>query len=273
MSGAPRPTSLHLPAALPPRARNVLQTSIAAPVVLFEMVTLGSTLFLLARHIPGLQEPLTHAWCRQVLFWGGVDLSVEGTQNVDPEARYVFISNHQSHMDVPCIISALPTRVRFIAKRSLFKIPVFGQALRAIGTVDIDRRDRADTLRRLHDAQRGVGQRCSLHFFAEGTRSPDGRLLPFKKGAAAMALALQVPLVPVALVGTRKIFPKGAMTTRTGRALVHIGRPISVGPEDTVEERHRLLRLARAEVVAMLAAHGEPVDETGGGVEEVVGGG
>ena len=68
MSGQPPPTSLHLPAGLPPGARSVVQTCLAAPVVLFEMVTMGSTLFLLGRHLPGLQEPLTHAWCRQVLF-------------------------------------------------------------------------------------------------------------------------------------------------------------------------------------------------------------
>jgi 1-acyl-sn-glycerol-3-phosphate acyltransferase len=273
MSQRPERGSLHLPKALPDRARSLLQTAIASPIVGAHTVTMSLTVVTLGRLFPALREFLLRAWCSQVLFWGGIDLSVEGTENLDPDARYIYVSNHASHLDVPAVLVALPKAVRFVAKRELFRIPFFGQAIRSVGTVGIDRNDRADTLRKLHAAQEGVARRCSVHFFAEGTRGTDGTLRPFKKGAVAMALALQVPLVPVAIVGTRRAYPKGAIAVKPGPVLVQIGRPIPVGPEDTAQERQRLLALVRDEVKRMLAAQGELVGSVSQDAPEVAHGG
>jgi 1-acyl-sn-glycerol-3-phosphate acyltransferase len=252
-------SSLHLPALLPARVRGLLQTALATPVVLAHTLFSGPAAVALAPLGPRGQEPLIKSWTRTVLYICGVDLVVEGRELLDPAARYVFMSNHQSHLDVPCVSTALPVPVRYVAKRSLFKVPVFGPALKAIGTVDIDRRDRADSLKKLHEATHGIGRTCSLHFFAEGTRSPDGKLQPFKKGGVAMAVGLQVPLVPVAISGSRQVYPKGAVLLRPGRVTVRIGEPIAVGP-DSPDERHRLLREVRAAVARMLISLGEPVD-------------
>ncbi|MBI5542597.1 MAG: 1-acylglycerol-3-phosphate O-acyltransferase [Deltaproteobacteria bacterium] len=246
---------------LPQAIQGQAQLAFATPMVVGQSLILGPLVTALTGLFPPIQDPVLKAWMRGVLLWSGVDLVVEGDEQLDPQGRYVFVSNHQSHFDVPCVSSALPVPVRFVAKRSLAKIPVFGAAMRAVGTVVIDRDDRSDTMRRLKDAQRGVAQRCSLHFFAEGTRSQDGQLRPFKKGAAAMALALQIPLVPVAVSGTRHIYPKGTVKLKPGTGYVSIGRPIPPGREDTAEERSRLTREVRAEVQRMLLQHGEPVDE------------
>jgi len=142
-----------------------------------------------------------------------------------------------------------------------------------VGTVGIDRSDRADTMRQLQRARESVAQRYSVHFFAEGTRSVDGTLQRFKKGAVVMALALQVPLVPVAIIGTRQAYPKGAIAVHPGPVLVQIGKPIPVGPEDTPQERQRLLALVRDEVKRMLAAQGEKVGEVPQDAPEVGHGG
>jgi len=252
----------------PPSISGALQTLLAALVVCPEVLVLAPILVLVASRWPALQEAVIRHWTRMVLYMAGVELKVEGAEKLDPKGRYVFMSNHQSLFDVPCLVNALANPLRFVAKRSLFKIPVFGAALRAIGTIDIDRGDRADAIRRLQEAQQGIARRCCLHFFAEGTRSPDGGLLPFKKGGAVMALSLGVPIIPIAISGTRKVFPKGGWSLRPGPVLVSIGEPIMPGA-DSPEERTRLVAQVRDEVARLLAALGEQVDAPGAAGKEV----
>lgn len=247
---------------------GALQTGVATAVVATEALLLTPTLLAFRR----LQEPIERHWLRAVLYLSGVDLTVDGLENVDPDGRYVFMSNHQSLFDVPAIVTALPNSIRFLAKRSLFRVPVFGQALRGLGTIAVDRNDRAYTLRQLQEAQRDP-RAFSLHFFAEGTRSPDGRLLPFKKGGVTTAMTLGVPVVPLAVCGSRRVYPKGALILRPGPVHVSVGKPIPVGP-DTPEERNRVVDLVRREVVRMLAAGGEPVEDASPeAAQEVVRGG
>lgn len=269
---------LRLP--LPTPVQGLAQLAFATPMVVLHacftspILVVGTNL-LPDRFIPDAEEEYMTGWMKGVLRWSGVNLTVDGRENLDPAGRYVTVSNHQSLFDVPCISTALPVPVRFVAKRSLLRVPVFGPAMRAVGTVDIDRADKHDTARRLAQAKRTVARKASIHFFAEGTRSKDGRLRHFKKGAAAMALSMQVPLVPLAVVGTRHIYPKGTFTgLKPGTAHVSIGKPISpTGPADTPEERARLTALARAAVRDLLAGRGELVGdieaEAGGAAEEV----
>jgi len=256
MTDVPVFKGLRLP--LPDAVQGQAQLAFATPMVVLHACFTSPMLVVGARLVPRLEEPFLKGWMKGVLRWSGVDLSADGLENLDPGGRYVTVSNHQSLFDVPCIQTALPVPVRFVAKRSLLKVPVFGPAMRAVGTVDIDRDDKRDTARRLRQARDGVGQKASIHFFAEGTRSQDGRLRAFKKGAAAMALSLQVPLVPVADYGTRFIYPKGTFTgLKPGTAHVSVGRPIApTGPEDTPEERARMTALARAAGRQLLAARG-----------------
>jgi len=225
---------------------------IASPIAGAQTAVFGSTIILSAPFTRALQEPCRRLWARGLIATCGVQLSVEGAQKLEPSQRYVFVSNHQSYLDVPCLIHGLPNPVRFIAKRELFKIPIFGQAMRALGEIDVDRKDPADARRKLMQAQVGVGQTCSLLFFAEGHRSLDGQLLPFKRGAVLMALRLGVPLVPLAVSGTNRILKPGWNALRPGPAKLEIGDPIPTG-EDTEAERERLYEAVRGEVAAMLA--------------------
>lgn len=272
MTDVPVFKGLRLP--LPPAVQGQAQLAFATPMVVLHACVTSPLLVAFTRVAPQIEEPLLREWMRGVLRWSGVDLTVDGLEHLDPAGRYVTVSNHQSLFDVPCINTALPVPVRFVAKRSLLKVPVFGPAMRAVGTVDIDRQDRQDTARRLREAQGGVGRKCSIHFFAEGTRSQDGRLRAFKKGAAAMALSLQVPLVPLAVFGTRFIYPKGTFTgLKPGTAHVSIGRPIPpTGADDTPDERAKLTALARSAVRDLLAARGGLVgDDEAMGAEQEVG--
>jgi len=184
------------------------------------------------------------------------ELRVLGEDRLDSERRYVFVSNHTSHLDALALLAALPRHgLRFVAKNELGRIPLFGQALRTTGNVMVERTDSRRDLETLDAAQRELLQRISVLFFAEGTRSEDGRLRAFKKGAAAFALKAQLPLVPVGVVGTHDILPPGYGVGTGGRVVVSFGEPISTrgrcfGERDALTHELRLAvaaEIARAE--------------------------
>ena len=162
-------------------------------------------------------------WCRAA----GVKLTVEGLERIDPKQAYVVISNHQSAFDIFSHFAALPVPIRFLAKQELFKIPLFGAAMRRIGIVEVDR----GAGRATHQAvNRGAADNMklgrSLMIYPEGTRSRDGAMLPFKKGAFAIARNLSVPIVPTAITGSRQVWSPGSKMIRPGNITVTIMDPI-----------------------------------------------
>lgn len=167
-------------------------------------------------------------YARIMLLACGAELRSRGEPELDADGRYVFVSNHSSHLDALAILAALPRHgLRFVAKRELGGIPLFGAALRSTGNVFVDRTDTKHDLEALQSAQRELLRHISVLFFAEGTRSADGRIRPFKKGAAAFALQAQLPLVPVGVAGTFEILPRG-LEVGPGRPIaVSFGAPIS----------------------------------------------
>lgn len=229
----------------------MLRTLFAVPAIIADtLVHAGPIIGASFVSVPAA-DPLIRSWARVVLLASGVTLTVDGLEHLDLSQRYIFVANHQSHMDVPSIVAALPLTVRFVAKQSLFKIPVFGQAIRAVGTIEIDRSNREDALKKMQEAQTGVARQASILFFAEGTRSEDCQLKPFKKGAFAMAAALGLPIVPIGVSGTNAVLPPGLHPIRGGPVRVRIGTPFAVG-ENTPEERRRLQRRAEEEVAKLL---------------------
>src|ERR1700687_2523721 len=153
-------------------------------------------------------DPILRFWARAILAAAGVQLEVRGLENV-PSRTCVIVSNHQSHFDALAILTVLHRHVRFVAKRELFRIPFFGPALRATGNIAVNRTGGDQDREQLHQAVDAVRERVTLLFFAEGTRSPDGALQPFKKGAMLLALEAGVPIVPLAVAGGGEIIAKG----------------------------------------------------------------
>jgi len=181
------------------------------------------------------------------------ELHVLGEDRLDADECYVFASNHASHLDALALLAALPRHgLRFVAKRELGRIPLFGQALRATGNVMVERSDARHDVLALDAAQRELTRRISVLFFAEGTRSEDGKLQPFKKGAAAFALKAQLPLVPVGVAGTHDILPRGYAVGTGGRVVVSFGAPIPTTGR-SFDEREALTHELRAAVAAEVA--------------------
>jgi 1-acyl-sn-glycerol-3-phosphate acyltransferase len=174
-----------------------------------------------------LSERVLRSWARRVLRVAGARVVAQRDAQLHPELSYVFVSNHTSNLDVPAILSVVDHPLRFIAKRELSHIPVFGWAARRMGHVFIDRKDRTGSTKAIRGRiERGL-RGASLFFFAEGTRSVSDELLPFKKGAAVAALETNLDCVPVAVAGARAVLkPKGLSLFRPGPVAVVFGKPI-----------------------------------------------
>jgi 1-acyl-sn-glycerol-3-phosphate acyltransferase len=164
-------------------------------------------------------------WSRLILWTTGVRVSVEGLDRIEPARTYIFVSNHQSIYDIPVIFAALPYQLRIIAKESLSKFPVLGWHLRRGGHLFVDRRrpDRAGILRRWRAL---VSEGLSLIIFAEGTRSWEGRTARFKAGSFLLAIEAGLPIVPIAVIGTRRVMPKGRLRTEPADVELIVHDPI-----------------------------------------------
>ena len=181
-------------------------------------------------------------WSRSVLASAGVRHEAVGVENIPTDTNVVFVSNHQSHYDALVNFVHIRKHTRYVAKAELFRIPLFGAALRRAGNIPVERTGGGGDRARLSEAVRALRERVSVLFFAEGTRSEDGRLRPFKKGAATLAIQAGVPVVPLAVSGTRLILPKGGRAVRWGqRVALVVGKPIPTQGL-TLQDRDSLTR-------------------------------
>jgi len=180
-------------------------------------------------------------WAQNILWAAKVRVDLEGVENLRTDEPQIIVSNHQSWFDVFALAAHLPVRYRFVAKRELGEVPIFGKAWKACGHVSVDRGNREAAIESLDQAWREISdEKLTMVLFPEGTRSPDGRLKKFKKGAFVLAVQGQVPLVPVAVVGSRAVMRKGSMRVRSGSITLRIGTPI-LTEGSTIRDRNRLL--------------------------------
>lgn len=195
------------------------------------------------------------AWSRLILKTTGVRVAVEGLDRITLGTTYVFVSNHQSIYDTPVIFASLPYQIRIIAKASLARFPVLGWHLKRGGHLFVDRRhpDRAGILRRWRAL---VSEGLSLIIYAEGTRSPDGRVARFKAGSFLLAIEAGLPIVPLAVVGTRTVMPKGRLRTEPADVRLIVHEPIQP-PALAAPTAHDAKALAdRVHDIVAAAVHG-----------------
>ena len=202
-------------------------------------------------------------WSRAVLKLAGVSVRVEGVANLALDGAFIIIANHESWFDVWALAGCLPIDARFVAKKELERVPIFGRAWKACGHISIDRADRASAIESMIRAgQRIKEEGLHMVLFAEGTRCPDGALHPFKKGPFVMAIEGGVPIIPVGLVGSRPIMPKGSFRIRKGAITVRVGEPISVAGMEHAD-RDRLRDAARDAVAQLRGGEGTDLLPTG----------
>jgi 1-acyl-sn-glycerol-3-phosphate acyltransferase len=181
-------------------------------------------------------------WAKQVMLLGGMPLSVKGLHNITPKQSYIICANHQSLLDIPTLFAGLPIPIRFVAKKSLFYLPIFGWSMWLAGFVPITRgagKKARDSLRR---AVQRVKHGRSVILFPEGTRSPDGQIKSFKSGAFIMAIEAGLPVLPVIIKGTYEAGPRQAIRVYPHPVELIIGEPIStsgLNPKERYELRER----------------------------------
>ncbi len=215
----------------------------------------GSLVIVLGLLLPGSDVTMRMArlWSRTCLRAAGIRPVHENREHAASRLPCIFIANHQSILDIWALIPALPLSTRFVAKKSLFWIPVFGWAIAAAGFVPIDRKNRTAAMRSLSRAAEKVRGGRSLLLFAEGTRSRDGRLAPFKRGAFHLAIEAGVPVVPVAISGSGRVLPPGFLfRIAPGEVRLAFSAPIDVGPYAGNGGIDALVRDVRARIVARL---------------------
>lgn len=184
----------------------------------------------------------------------GVRIRVEGLENI-PEGVCLFVANHTSTVDAPAVVRAIPRCVAIMAKESLFRIPIVGQAFRVARFVPVNRTNRDAAIAAVEKAIEHMRDGVSFLIYPEGTRSNDGRLQPFKKGAFVMAIKAMVPIVPVACSGAQKVMHKREWKIYPGEILVRFRPPINAAAF-TLDSRDTLSAAVHASL-----AEGLPTDQ------------
>ncbi|SEK32920.1 1-acyl-sn-glycerol-3-phosphate acyltransferase [Stigmatella aurantiaca] len=192
----------------------------------------------------------------------GAHMHVEPLPDIDWSQPYIFLMNHQSAMDIPCAFAALPVNIRFIAKHVLQYVPFLGWYMAMTGMIFINRSNRRKAMQGLKQAGARIRAGKSILAFPEGTRSTDGRILPFKKGPFALAIEAQVPIVPVAIEGSGRALPTGGINLRRHDIRVKVGMPIETRGL-TGADRDALLLRTRDTLIQLHREIGGPgaVDE------------
>lgn len=228
---------------------------------LFFVFFLGTPLVLYAL-VTGNTDPLYAAgvFCGGVVLrLGGVRLDVRGREKIPAGCAVVFMANHQSNADPPALAVCLPP-VLVLAKKEAFRIPVFGRAMRMRGFVPVDRRDRERAIEAVEQAARELRAGKSFLVFPEGTRSPDGRLQPLKKGVFILALEGGAPIVPVSISGSYYIMRKGEAAVHPGHMRITFHDPIRTDNR-SLEDRDRIMEEVRQALLSGLTEAEWPLED------------
>jgi len=208
---------------------------IYGPILVVNTLVMGSVAALLSLVMDPRRVSLSIGvtWARISAFFIPMGVTVSGRHNVDPQQSYVVVSNHQSHVDVLVLYGWLGVDFRWVMKQELRKVPGLGVACASIGHIFIDRSNRQAAIASLEAAREQITGGTSVLFFPEGTRSRGGELGSFKKGAFRMAVDLDLPILPITIVGSRSILPPKTKRLYPGRASMVIHPPFAVDGYDT----------------------------------------
>lgn len=194
-------------------------------------------------------------WARMHLGVAGIDVRLNGLDRI-ASPPYVFMCNHQSALDIYALLAKLPLSFKWIAKRQLFAIPVFGWAMKKAGYISIDRENAREALKAIEEASRRIREGTNIIIFPEGTRSADGKLLPFKKGGFTLALRAMVPVVPIGIYGSSALQPKGSsLPGKKGVIYIEIGDPIILEGMDR-SQKTRVMDDVRTAIETLMAKGG-----------------
>jgi 1-acyl-sn-glycerol-3-phosphate acyltransferase len=220
-----------------------VMTMICAPAV---------TVVALMHSHAGMIDRIIHAWARSLVWAAGIELSTVGEEKLLPDKRYILVANHASYLDIPCMIAAIRQPVRFMAKASLFRVPIFGWGLRTAGFIPIDRNNRGRAKASFDLAARRIQGGNTIIIFPEGGRSRTREMKPFKHGAFLLSMKSGIPIVPTAIRGNDEVLPATTLRITPGPVQVVIGDPVDTSTL-SVRQKDELIDTTRATIEAMLS--------------------
>ena len=230
--------------------RTALLALLGIPcTVFFTLAALAGGLFGASR---AYFDWVHRSWAKSMLWMAGVRVEVDGLDNLPVNEPVILAVNHQSWIDILVLLAFLPVSLRFIAKKEIRRVPVFASAMALAGHVFVDRQNWGKAIVAMREAAARMQEHgLSMAIFPEGTRSPDGRLLPFKKGGFVLAIEIAATLVPSAMDGGRLIMPKSTFVVRAGRVRLRCAKAIRfTGPEK--DDRDDALEHVRDRIAGML---------------------
>jgi 1-acyl-sn-glycerol-3-phosphate acyltransferase len=227
-------------------------------LLLFSMPVLGAVLFLVAiadvrwiRKSKAKAQVYPRALGLCLCQIANFRVRIEGSELLDPAKPYIFIGNHCSMADIMAFSGYITHDFRWIAKKELFSIPIFGTGMKAVDFIPIDRSHGRGAVQSLNDAAQRIAEGSSVILFPEGTRSPDGHLQPFKTGAVMLAIKAGVEVVPVGFNGTHQALPKGKLLARGGKIVLRIGTPLSI-KDFKAKDKQELASILQQRVAELL---------------------
>ena len=207
-------------------------------------------------------ERVIHWWSRTWLRVSGTSLDIRGSENIDPERSYVVVANHLSTLDIMVCFLAVPLPIRYLAKKELFRIPLLAQGMRAVGIIEVDRAARSAIHAAVNrQAKELIARKRSLIIYAEGTRPRDGKLRRFKKGAFTMAIAAQLPVLPLSIHGTYEAAAPGKPWFHGGHVVAVVDAPIETEGM-TKADVDKLRDLVETQISSNVTAMGGAVSQS-----------
>lgn len=190
-------------------------------------------------------------WAKIILWVCGVRLVVNGLENIRHDSPQIFMSNHQSFFDIFTLLAGLPVDFKFILKKELMKIPLFGTAMKGARYISIDRADPRMAIMSMNEAAERIQSGAYVLIFPEGTRSVDGKVQDLKKGGFHLAMKSGCDIVPIAINKSRDIAPKGSLRIKKGTIILNIGKAIRV-KEYAKSEMDLLIRHTRESIINLM---------------------
>jgi len=209
--------------------------------------------------LTGRTGPLYNAGRRgaKLALWlAGVKLEVTGMEKIPKDRAVVFMPNHQSYCDAPAVFSILPPIIA-LAKKEFFRVPVLGQGMALRKFIAVDRKNRERAIQAVNEATERLKAGQSFLAFPEGTRSPDGRLQPFKKGVFVMAINAQAPIIPISLSGSYRIMLRDKWAIHRGVVRIAFHEPVPTAGS-TMDDRPRIMERVRQAIVSGLSPEERP---------------
>jgi 1-acyl-sn-glycerol-3-phosphate acyltransferase len=185
---------------------------------------------------------MARLWSSLILWMFGIKVHTKGSEHLDASKRYIYVSNHASAFDIPAVIVGIPDDIRFVLKKELTRVPIWGWALKYGHYITIDRGNARDAMKSLDEAAQRMRQGASVILFGEGTRTRDGNLQSLKRGAFSLAVKAGMPVVPVTINNTFKILPRGSLRVNPADIEIVFDEPITMEGFDGREGEERLMK-------------------------------